>query len=150
MPQPVLAKTKKKIVPTPTPVARINFSKILKLWVYEKSGDVVSDVGGLLDGGKSNKIILKCELKNLTKKEIHGVRGTLRFSSYFGEKICDISLETVLAIAPGQTLGVTWNVGTDRMSKEAFETLKKSPLDKIRQAWYSSAIVFTDGTTLKE
>ncbi len=120
----------------------------LRFWVYEKSTDVVNDVTGLFDS-KAQKITLKCELKNLTGKEIHGVRGILRFTTFFGEKIVDISIETTAAIPPGQVIGVNWNIPTDRLSPEEFEKLKKTKLEQMKQVWYPSMIVFTDGTSLK-
>ena len=123
-------------------------SKALRFWVYEKTTDVVNDVTGLFDS-KAQKITLKCELKNLTDREIHGVRGTLRFTTFFGEKIADISIETTAAIPPGQVIGVNWNVPTDRLSPDVFEKLKKAKLDQMKQVWYPSMIAFTDGTVLK-
>jgi hypothetical protein len=123
-------------------------SKALRFWVYEKTTDVVNDVTGLFDS-KAQKITLKCELKNLTDREIHGVRGTLRFTTFFGDKIADISIETTAAIPPGQVIGVNWNVPTDRLNPEVFEKLKKTKLDQMKQIWYPSMIAFTDGSILK-
>lgn len=123
-------------------------SQALRFWVYEKSTDVVNDVTGLFDS-KSQKITLKCELKNLTGREIHGVRGTLRFTTFFGEKIADIAIETTVAIPPGEVIGVIWNIPTDRLSPETFDKLKKAKLEQMKQLWYPSMVVFTDGTVLK-
>jgi hypothetical protein len=122
--------------------------KALRFWVYEKSTDVVNDVTGLFDS-KTQKITLKCELKNLTGKEIHGVRGTLRFTTFFGEKIADVAIETTAAIPPGQVIGVIWNVPTDRLSPDVFDRLKKTKLEQMKQVWYPSVIAFTDGPVLK-
>jgi hypothetical protein len=138
---------------TPAPSAKLSpnnavMQKALRFWVYEKSTDVVSDVSGLFDN-KSQKITLKCELKNLTGKEIHGVRGTIRFTTYFGDVVADIYVETQLAISPGQVLGVNWDVPTDRLSKDAFQKLKKAKMDQLKQVWYPRMVVFTDGTVLK-
>ncbi len=123
-------------------------SKVLRFWVYEKSTDVVNDVTGLFDS-KTQKITLKCELKNLTGREIHGARGTLRFTTFFGEKIADIFIETTAAIPPGQVIGVIWNIPTDRLDPEVFDKLKKTKLEQMKQVWYPSMIAFTDGTILK-
>jgi hypothetical protein len=123
-------------------------ARSLRFWVYEKSTDVVNDVTGLFDS-KSQKITLKCELKNLTGSEIHGVRGVLRFTTFFGEKIADIAIETTAAIPTGQVIGVVWNIPTDRLSPEVFDRLKKTKLDQMKQVWYPSMIAFTDGTILK-
>lgn len=147
---PVLAK-KAKPKPTVTPAATSNqaaLQKALRFNVYEKSTDVVNDVTGIFDQ-KSQKITLKCQLKNQTGKEIHGVRGTLRFTTQFHETIADIAIETTAAIAPGQMIGVNWNVPTERLSPAAFETLKKSKLTELRQVWMPSMIAFSDGTVLK-
>ncbi len=122
--------------------------KALRFWVYEKSTDVISDVSGLFDS-KSQKITLKCELKNKTGQEIHGVRGILRFTTLFGEEIADIYIESTDAIPPGQVIGVNWDVPTDRLTPDAFDKLKKAKLDQIKQTWYPRMIVFTDGTILK-
>ena len=137
--------------PTLTPASSSNraaMAQALRFWVYEKSTDVVNDVTGIFDN-KAQKITVKCELKNLSPKEIHGVRGTLRFTTFFGEKIADISIETTAAIPPGQVIGVNWNVPTERLSPEVFEKLKKTKLDQMKQLWYPSMIAFTDGTVLK-
>src|SRR5581483_5656729 len=109
------------------------------------STDVVNDVTGIFDN-KSQKITLKCELKNQTTKEIHGVRGTIRFTTYFGDVIADVYIETQLPILPGQVLGVNWDVPTGRLTPEAFEKLKKAKMEQMKQVWYPRMIVFTDGT----
>jgi hypothetical protein len=148
---PAFSKT--KVTPTATPVPKQSpnlaaMQKALRFWVYEKSSDVVNDVTGLFDN-KSQKITLKCELKNQTAKEIHGVRGTLRFTTYFGDVIADVYIETQLPIPPGQVLGVNWDVPTNRLTPEAFEKLKKAKMEQMKQVWYPRMIVFTDGTALK-
>jgi hypothetical protein len=152
---PALAKTKKKAAttptPAPTPVASPNraaMARALQFYVYEKSSDVVNDVTGLFDQ-KSQKVTLKCELKNLTQREIHGVRGTLRFTTFFGEKIADISIETTAVLPPGEVVGVNWNIPVDRLSPAEFEKLKKAKLEEMKQIWYPSMVVFTDGAVLK-
>ena len=109
---------------------------------------MVNDVTGFFDN-KAQKIILKCELKNQTAKEIHGVRGTLRFTTYFGDVIADITVETQLPIPAGQVLWVNWEVPTERLTPEAFEKLKKAKMEQMKQVWYPRMVVFTDGTALK-
>lgn len=149
---PVLAKKKK--TPTPTPTVFVSTSnmaamqKALRFYVYEKGSDVVSDVSGMFDS-KAQKITLKCELKNQTKKEIHGVRGTLRFTTLFGEYIADVYIESTTVLPPGEVVGVNWDVPTDRLAPEAFDKLKKAKLEEMKQLWYPRMIVFTDGTVLK-
>jgi hypothetical protein len=147
----VIAKTK-KTNKTPTPVSTTSnqpaMQKALRFYVYEKSTDVVNDVTGIFDN-EAQKITLKCELKNQTGKEIHGVRGTLRFTTQFHETVADVSIESTAAIAPGQVIGVNWNVPPDRLTAAAFENLKKTELKDLRQVWIPTMIAFTDGTVLK-
>jgi len=152
---PVLAKkTKPKKTPTPVPtptVAPANtaaMQKALRFYVYDKGTDVVSDVSGIFDS-KAQKIFLKCELKNQTRKEIHGVRGTIRFTTFFGETIADVYVESSAIFPPGEVVGVDWDVPTDRLTPKAFEKLKNAKLDQVKQIWYPRMIVFTDGTVLK-
>ena len=148
---PVLAKKKKTPTPTPVPATSTNMAamqKALRFYVYEKSTDVVSDVSGLIDS-KAQKITLKCELKNQTQKEIHGVRGTIRFTTLFGEYIADVYIESTTVLPPGQVVGINWDVPTDRLKPDAFDKFKKAKLEQIKQIWYPSMIVFTDGTVLK-
>ncbi|HJT24840.1 MAG TPA: hypothetical protein VJ873_09700 [bacterium] len=152
---PAFAKKKVKtsLTPTPVPVAKASanlalMQKALRFYVYEKGSDVVSDVSGMFDS-KAQKITLKCELKNQTKKEIHGVRGTLRFTTLFGEYIADVYIESTAVLPPGEVVGVNWDVPTERLKPEAFDKLKKAKLEEIKQAWYPSMIVFTDVTVLK-
>lgn len=150
---PALAKKKKTPTPTPTAIPQVSpnlalMQKSLRFYVYEKSTDVVSDVSGLFDS-KAQKITLKCELKNQTGKEIHGVRGTLRFTTLFGEYIADVYIESTTVLPPGEVVGVNWDVPTDRLSPDAFDKLKKAKLDQVKQTWYPTMIVFTDGTVLK-
>jgi len=137
--------------PAPSPKVSPNLAvmqKALRFWVYDKLTDVVNDVTGIFDS-KTQKITLKCELKNQTAKEIHGVRGILRFTSYFGDVIADIYVETQLPIPPGQTIGVNWDVPTSRLSPQAFDQLKKAKMEQLKQVWYPRMVVFTDGTILK-
>jgi hypothetical protein len=122
--------------------------RALRFYVYDKSTDVVNDVTGLFDS-KSRKITIKCELKNLTRREIHGVRGTVRFSTFFGDKIADVYIQSTAAIPPGRVVGVNWDIPMERLGPEAFKTLNKTKLDQMKQSWYPSMIVFTDGAVLK-
>jgi hypothetical protein len=142
---------KEKTTPTPTPVVSPNMAamnKVLKFWVYEKGGDVVGDVGGIFDP-KMKTVILKCGLMNLTKKDIRGVRGVLRFTTLFGEYICDISLETTAAVPAGQRVSIEWKAGSDRFTPEGLQKFQKLKLEEMRQIWYPRMVVFTDGETLK-
>ena len=146
------AKVKKKPKPTPTPLSSVNaasMNKVLKFWVYEKGGDLVGDVGGIFDQ-KIKTMILKCGLMNLTKKDIRGVRGVVRFTTLFGEYIGDISLETTAAVPAGQRVSIEWKAGADRFTPEGLQKFQKLKLEEMRQLWYPRMIVFTDGTTLKE
>lgn len=150
---PALAKKKKTPTPTPVPKASVSpnlaaMQKALRFYVYEKSTDVVSDVSGIFDS-KAQKITLKCELKNQTQKEIHGARGTIRFTTLFGEYIADVYIESTTVLPPGEVVGINWDVPTDRLKPEAFEKLKQAKLEQIKQTWYPSMVVFTDGTILK-
>jgi hypothetical protein len=122
--------------------------RALRFYVYDKSTDVVNDVTGLFDS-KSRKITIKCELKNLTRREIHGVRGTVRFSTFFGDKIADVYIQSTAAIPPGRVVGVNWDIPMERLGPEAFKALNKTKLDQMKQSWHPSMIVFTDGAVLK-
>ena len=152
---PASAKKKKTPTPTPTPSPTAAptpntaaMVQALRFWVYDKGSDVVSDVSGIFDS-KAQKIFLKCELKNQTRKEIHGVRGTIRFTTVFGEPVADIYIESTTVLPPGEVVGVNWDVPTDRLSPAAFDKLKNAKLDQVKQIWYPRMIVFTDGTVLK-
>ncbi len=127
----------------------IAMRKAIQVYAYEKGSDVVSDVTGIFDQ-KSQKVNLKCEFKNLTKKEIHGVRGILRFTTIFGDFITDQSLESTAVIAPGQVIPISWDIPSERFTGNSMETFKKLKLDQMKQIWYPRMIVFTDGTVLKE
>jgi hypothetical protein len=145
------AQAKKKAKPTPTPLSSINaaaMNKVLKFWVYEKGGDIVGDVGGIFDP-KIKTVILKCGLMNLTKKDIRGVRGVVRFTTLFGEYIGDISLETTAAVPAGQRVSIEWKAGSDRFTPEGLQKFQKLKLEEMRQLWYPRMVVFTDGETLK-
>ena len=142
---PLAAKTP---APAKASARRAAMARALKLWAYDKGTDVVSDVTGVFDS-KSQKVTLKCYLKNLTKKEIHGVRGTLRFTTFFGEVITDQPLQTVLPIPAGRTLSVTWDIPAERFTAKALESFKKLKLEQMKQVWFPTMIVFTDGSTLQ-
>ena len=149
---PKEVKAKKKPTPTPTVVESRRLAamrKAVQVYAYEKGTDVVSDVTGIFDQ-KSQKVNLKCEFKNLSKKDIHGVRGILRFTTIFGDFITDQSLESTAVIAPGQVISISWDIPSERFTGNSMETFKKLKLDQMKQIWYPRMIVFTDGTTLKE
>ena len=122
--------------------------KSLKLWVYEKGGEFIGDVVGIVDQ-KEKKVVLKCGLKNLTRKQIHGVRGIIRFTTLFNEYIGDISVESTASIPAGQSISMEWKAGADRFSPEGLKKFQKLKLEEMRQLWYPSMIVFEDGTMLK-
>ncbi len=131
-----------------SPVPSAKLTKYLKLWAYEKGDDFIGTVGGIFDENRK-KIVLKCALKNLTGKEIHGVRGVLRFTTLFGEYICDWTLESTTVVPPGETAGVDWKAGIERFTKKGLATFEKLKLGEMRQIWYPSMIVFSDGTIAK-
>jgi len=139
-------KTAAKTSPVSSRMAALQ--KVLKVWVYEKGGDFVGDVGGIFDQ-KRKVAILKCGMKNLTKKDIRGVRGVMRFTTLFGEYITDLSLETTAAIPAGQSVSVEAKVGSERLTEEALKKFEKIKLEEMRQTWYPTTIAFTDGTILK-
>ena len=151
---PVGAKTKKaKVIPTPTPLPKASpntavMNQALKFWVYEKGGELVGDVVGLVDS-KEKKVVLKCGLMNLTKKDIRGVRGIMRFTTLFGEYIGDISLETTELVPAGQRVSIEWKAGADRFTPEGLQKFQKLKLEEMRQTWYPRTVVFTDGAILK-
>ena len=145
------AKAKKKAIPTPSPISSPNtaaMNKALKFWIYEKGGELVGDVVGLVDQ-KEKKVVLKCGLMNLTKKDIRGVRGIVRFTTLFGEYIGDLSLETTALVPAGQRVSIEWKAGADRFTPEKLEKFQKLKLEEMRQLWYPRMVVFTDGETLK-
>ena len=152
--EPGWALAKKKATLTPTPVSSASpantaaMNKALKFWVYEKGGDVVGDVVGLVDQ-KEKKVILKCGLMNLTKKNIRGVRGVVRFTTLFGEYIGDLSLETTALVPAGQRISIEWKAGSDRFTPAGLEKFQKLKLEEMRQIWYPRMVVFTDGEILK-
>jgi hypothetical protein len=151
---PSWPKVKKNPTPTPSPISSaspantVAMNKALKFWIYEKGGDVVGDVVGLVDQ-KEKKVVLKCGLMNLTKKDIRGVRGIVRFTTLFGEYIGDISLETTALVPAGQRVSIEWKAGADRFTPTGLEKFQKLKLDEMRQIWYPRMVVFTDGETLK-
>lgn len=147
------AKLKKPLLPKPTPAAvsprTAAMNKALKFWVYEKGGEFIADVGGIFDE-KMKKMVIKCGLMNLTKKDIRGVRGVVRFTTLFGEHVGDISLETTASVPAGQRVSIEWKAGADRFTPEGLKKFEKLKLEEMRQIWVPRMIVFTDGTTLKE
>ena len=148
---PVMAKSKKKIKPTPTPNPSVNIAamqKVLRLAAYEKGGEFIGDVAGIVDS-KAKKVVLKCNLTNLSTREVHGARGVLRFTTLFGDYIGDLSLETTAVIPPRTTVSVEWKAGAERFSEEGLKTFQKLKLEQMRQLWYPTMVVFTDGTILK-
>ena len=144
-------KTKKKATPMPSPISSPNtaaMNRALKFWIYGKGGELVGDVVGLVDQ-KEKKVVLKCGLMNLTKKDIRGVRGIVRFTTLFGEYIGDLSLETTALVPAGQRVSIEWKAGADRFTPEKLEKFQKLKLEEMRQLWYPRMVVFTDGETLK-
>ena len=143
------ASTKK----TPTPVSKAKpnteaMRKALQFWVFEKGGEFVGDVLGVVDY-KEKKIILKCGLKNLTRKNIRGVRGMVRFTTLFGEYIADLPLESTASVPAGRSISVEWTAKGERFSKAGFDKFQKLKLEEMRALWYPTAVVFTDGTMLR-
>jgi hypothetical protein len=143
---------KAKKTPTPVPV-KVNktavMNKALKFWVYEKGGEFIADVGGIFDP-KMKKMVIKCGLMNMTKKDIRGVRGVVRFTTLFGEHVGDISLETTAAVPAGQRIAIEWKAGADRFTPEGLKKFEKLKLEEMKQIWVPRMIVFTDGTTLQQ
>ena len=146
-----MAKAKKKAKPTPAPASTANIAamtKVFSLKAYEKGGEFIGDVVGIVDS-KSKKVVLKCNLTNLSTREIHGARGVLRFTTLFGDYIGDLSLETTAIVPPRSTISVEWKAGAERFSEEGMKIFQKLKLEQMRQLWYPTMVVFSDGTILK-
>lgn len=113
-----------------------------------KDLDAASKVKGVFKKA-SRTVSLKCQLLNQGAKPLGALRGTLRFTSYFGDLIGDLSVEVVAPVAPGQSVTTTWKIKRERFSSdEAFKTFADTPLDKMRVTWIPSMVVLSDGTRL--
>lgn len=148
VPMGVLAKAKAKVQSVPsTAVNRL--AGLLQVSPAEKTLDTASKVKGVFQ--KSARTAnLKCNFKNMGAVEIRAVRGVLRFTSYFGDPIVDLSVEVVTTLAPGQTSTVAWKIKRERFtSDETFKTFVDTPLDKMRAVWMPSVVVLANGSTLK-
>ncbi len=127
-----------------------DLSKKVKAWAYEKgTSGVASKVKGVFK--KSARTIeVKCGFQNVTSRTIRGVRGYLRFATLFNEPLYDLSLEAVMPIEPAQQSGMDWKLKREHFpSEEAFNRFCDTPLEKMRQMWVPTVIVFEDGTTLQ-
>jgi len=122
---------------------------LLQVTPYEKTLDTVSQVKGVFQ--KSSRVVtLRCGLVNRTKREIRAVRGILRFTTYFGESIYDLSLEAVRPFPPGQQVSMEWKLKRERFTSDSnFKIFTDTPLEKMRVVWVPSVLVLDDGTTLK-
>jgi hypothetical protein len=122
---------------------------LLQVVPVEKTLNSVSKVTGVFKKA-SRTANLKCSLQNQGSSEIRAVRGVLRFTSYFGDPIVDLSVEVVSVMAPGQKVTVSWQIKRERFGSDAaFKTFIDTPLDKMRAVWIPSIVVLADGTTLK-
>jgi hypothetical protein len=132
------------------PAAKANrLTKVLKVWAFEKDMGAASKVKGVFKKDAST-IRVRCGFENLSKKEIRASRGVLRFSTFFGETLFDLSWEAVTPIPPQGTASMEWKVKRGHFpDKEAFLRFRKTPLEEMRQVWSPSVVVFADGTSLK-
>ena len=141
-----MAKTKAKTAPQ----AQTNrLTRAVKVWAYSKDMGAASKVKNVFKKDAPT-ITVKMGFQNLSGKEIRASRGILRFTTFFGEGIYDLSWEAVMPIAPGQSASMEWKLKRANFaSDEAFEKFKKTPLDKMQQTWWPTVVVFADGTRLK-
>jgi hypothetical protein len=148
LPVGVTAKMKAQ-AKTYTPVATHRLEGLLQVFPVEKTLDATSKVKGVFK--KSSRTSnLKCAFQNQSSSDIRAVRGVLRFTSYFGDPIVDLSVEVVSALPPGQKVTVAWKIKRERFaSDESFKAFVDTPLEKMRAVWIPSVIVLADGTTLK-
>jgi len=101
VPMGAWAKAKAK-TKAPAPATTNRLAGLLQVSPVEKTLDSVSKVKGVFQ--KSARTAnLKCNFKNTGSSEIRAVRGVLRFTSYFGDPIVDLSVEVVTTLATGQT-----------------------------------------------
>jgi hypothetical protein len=122
---------------------------LLQVVPVEKTLNTTSKVKGVFKKA-ARTADLKCSFQNQGAQEIRAVRGVLRFTSYFGDPIVDLSVEVVSVIAPGQKVTVAWQIKRERFTSDtAFKTFVDTPLDKMRAVWIPSVAVLADGTTLK-
>lgn len=148
LPVGVTAKTKAQDK-THIPVATHRLEGLLQVVPVEKTLNTTSKVKGIFKKA-ARTANLKCSFQNQGSSEIRAIRGVLRFTSYFGDPIVDLSVEVVSVIAPGQKVTVAWQIKRERFtSDETFKTFVDTPLDKMRSVWIPSVVVLANGTTLK-
>ena len=149
LPSPWLLAKSKSVSKVKKTTASNKLVSLLQVKPYEKVLGTVSQVKGVFQKS-ARTVTLRCSLLNRTKQEIRAVRGTLRFTTYFGEPIYDLSLEAVRPFPPGQQVPMEWKLKRERFtSDETFKIFTDTPLDKMRVVWYPSVLVLADGTTLK-
>jgi hypothetical protein len=135
-------------LPTPSIINSPNqaaLANAFQITAYEKSFEPLG-----VAGQNHQEVDLRCVLKNLSEKEIHGVRGILQFTTLSGANITRQALESTAVIVPGQSISYTWKIPSDRFTAKGLKKFKNLKLDQMRQVWYPRMIVFTDGSILKE
>jgi hypothetical protein len=96
----------------------------------------------------SRTVELKCGFENKTKRPVRAMRGYLRFATFFNEPIHDLFLEAVMPLPAGTQAGMNWKLKREHFATdEAFKRFCDTPLDKMRQVWVPTVVVFEDGTT---
>jgi hypothetical protein len=121
---------------------------IIQVIPTEKTMDTTSKVKGVFS--KSSRTVnLKCVLVNQSQKDIRAVRGTLKFTTYFGDPIAELTVELVTPLPPGQKIPTSWKIKRERFSSDdAFKVFADTPLQKMRMVWVPSVAVLADGSKL--
>jgi hypothetical protein len=93
------------------------------------------------------------QFHNTGTKAIKGVKGSVRFTNSFGDKVITLELEEggnggeALSLRPDYIL-------TDELSwkynefEDSWKTFRATELSSMKAEWDPEAIIFTDGTTL--
>jgi len=120
----------------------------LQVVALDKRLDPKSQVKGVFSKS-SRTVTLDCEIQNLGAREIRAMRGVLKFTTFFGDPIVDLSVEVVTSIPPGSKVNSSWKLKRERFASDAaFKKFVDTPLDKMRMTWLPSVAVTADGTQL--
>lgn len=94
------------------------------------------------------------QFHNLSKKTIKGVKGALRFTNSFGDKVIGLEIEAggnggeAVRLAPGESVSTEYSWKYNRFEDD-WKRFSNTALSGMKAQWVPDQILFADGTVLK-
>jgi hypothetical protein len=131
-------------------LAKNELKKYLYVCAHEKTMGAVTHDGKFFVKKDHRSVLVACGFTNPSTKNIRSIKGVLKFSTYFGNPVFEMSVQENLSLSPGQeAMRERTLQRVDFINEETFAVFMATPLSRLRQEWMPVEMVLSDGAVLR-